>query len=86
VVPITPVSGDILRVCDFDGAYEDRAKLKLSYWPSDGQSDMWLVSDNEKLVDISFGRTILLNWRRLLIEMPEERSLGLGEDHVVFVW
>ncbi len=84
---ISAVGRDTLDRCDFDGAYEDRARLKLTYWPSPAQADKWIISDNERIVDISFGRTILESWQRLLAdESGNDRTLGLGEDHVVFVW
>lgn len=83
---VTPVTRERLDRCDFDGAYEDRKYLRLVYYPSDGYAGEWSIRDNESTVEISFGRTILRRWRELLFQDSDERSLGLGEDHVVFVW
>lgn len=83
---IMPVTREWLDRCDFDGAYEGRRFLRLVYDPSDGQAGEWSIRDNESTVEVSFGRTILRRWRQLLTEDSDERTIGLGEDHVVFVW
>ena len=88
-IEVTPVTRKILRMVNCDLPFEDRAGLKLTYKPSDAHYDEWSVGDNENIVDISFGKIILNEWRRA-VEEPKgaenDRPIGLDEDHSVFIW
>lgn len=81
------VTQKILRVPDFNSPYENREGLKLTYSPFESNYYEWSVGDNEYIVDISFGKAILREWRRVLTEAQAgETCIGLEDDHTVFVW
>ncbi|MBX7150477.1 hypothetical protein K1X84_02470 [bacterium] len=81
------VTQKILRVPDFNSPYENRDGLRLTYSPFESNYYEWSLSDNEHIVDISFGKAILHEWRRVMTESEErETSIGLEDDHTIFVW
>jgi hypothetical protein len=89
LITVTPVTQKVLRIPNFNSPFENRVGLKLTYSPFDAYYNEWSVSDNENIVDISFGKIILNDWRRAVLEVKtgkDDRSIGLNEDHTVFVW
>ena len=89
LIKVTPVTQKILRVPDFDSPFEDRSGLKLTYTPFASHYNAWSVGDNENVVDISFGKNVLLAWRRAVLESKSHKSdqiIGLDDDHTVYVW
>lgn len=84
---ISPVPRHVARRPGLDLPTEDRRHLKLNYDPADASYDAWSVRDNEQTVDVQFGRTILAMWRGAMTGLPDDdRSVGIGEDHTLFVW
>lgn len=84
---ISPVSRPVARLPGLDLPTENRQHLKLTYDPADASYDAWSIQDNEQTVDVQFGRTILAMWRKALTALPDDdRSVGIGEDHTIFVW
>ncbi len=87
IVPITPVPRSILRIPDFAAPIENRQELRITYYPDAAHHDEWRLGDNESVIDLSFGKQILLQWQSLLRNRgTEDRAMGLNDDYSIFVW
>jgi hypothetical protein len=89
VIPLSPVTQNILRIPDYDSPYKDMAELRLIYQPFAPNYYDWHIVDNKKTVEIFFGKAMLAEWRRAMMIILKDTGnlpIGLDEDHTVFFW
>ncbi len=68
---------------------ENRSALILNFKPGDANRTEWKIFDNEKTVELSFGKIIAEQWIDALkspARDEDDRAIGLGEDDTVYIW
>lgn len=89
VIQTSPVTQKILRIPNYDSPFKDMTELRFTYHPSGSHYYDWLIVDNKSSVEIVFGKAMLAEWDRAVLDVKNGRgnySIGLNEDHTVFVW
>lgn len=89
VIRVSPVTQEILSVPDYDSPYKDMSELRFTYQPFSANFYNWLIVDNKNCVEISFGKAMLGEWNRAVLDVKNgigNYSIGLNEDHTVFIW
>ena len=89
VISLTPVTQKILRIPGYDSPYKNMTELRLMYMPFAPNYYDWHIADNKTAVEIFFGKAMLAEWRRAVLNIIQGKGdfpIGLNEDHTVFFW
>lgn len=89
VMALTPVTQEILSVPDYDSPYKNMTELRFTYSPFAPHYYDWHITDNKTTVEIIFGKAMLAEWRRAVMNIDQgigNFPIGLNEDHTVFFW
>lgn len=89
VLPVTPVTPEILDIPDYDSPYKNMSEIDLVYFPFQSHYYEWDIIVNRDKVEIKIGRAMLQKWLQAATDVQKgigNYSIGLHEDHTVFIW